>query len=87
MRRHVGTVLVTLAATVGATLCVAYAPPSDAATRWQQPYGGCKEAWQAPRSEGARECRAHGWTVYRWIVLNPDGIVRYYNPNRMPGNR
>lgn len=30
---------------------------------WQQPYGGCDEAWQAPHSKGARECRLHGFEV------------------------
>lgn len=26
-----------------------------------EPYGGCDEAWQAPKSPGARWCRAHGY--------------------------
>lgn len=31
--------------------------------KWTEPYGGCDEAWQAPQSAGAWECRAHGWIV------------------------
>ena len=27
---------------------------------WQEPYGGCKEAYLYPDSVGAAECRAHG---------------------------
>lgn len=46
---------------------------------WQQPYGGCKEGWQAPRSEGARQCRDHGWTVRHDLVVSPRGIIRYDN--------
>lgn len=28
-----------------------------------EPYGGCDEAWQAPGSAGAADCRALGWEV------------------------
>ncbi len=28
-----------------------------------EPYGGCAEAWQAPHSTGAEDCRRLGWTV------------------------
>lgn len=45
--------------------------------RWQQPYGGCKEAWQAPHSAGADECRAHGWHISSRFVVGPRGVVRY----------
>lgn len=44
---------------------------------WQQPYGGCDEAWQAPRSPGARDCRLHGWTIQRGFVLRPNNTVAY----------
>jgi hypothetical protein len=54
------------------------APPS-VTERWTQPYGGCKEGWQAPRSEGAAECRAHGWTIRPRIVVGPRGVVRYHH--------
>lgn len=42
-----------------------------------QPYGGCKEAWQAPRSEGANTCRKAGWTVHKRFVLNPRRVPVY----------
>lgn len=42
-----------------------------------QPYGGCNEAWQAPHSDGARQCRADGWTVSRHLVLNPHDVVMF----------
>lgn len=42
-----------------------------------QPYGGCDEAWQAPRSAGAEHCRDHGWTVRHRFVINPRGYVKY----------
>lgn len=41
-----------------------------------QPYGGCDEAWQAPHSIGARECRSLGWTVSRRLVVSPRGVVK-----------
>lgn len=41
-----------------------------------QPYGGCDEAWQAPRSAGADHCRDHGWTVRPRVVISPRGWVR-----------
>jgi hypothetical protein len=43
------------------------------------PYGGCKEAWQAPQSEGADWCRDRGWTVRKRVVLNPHAVLRYWN--------
>lgn len=52
-------------------------PRADA----HQPYGGCDEAWQAPRSQGAAHCRSHGWLVRPRIVVGPHGWVRF---NRMP---
>jgi len=45
--------------------------------RWQQPYGGCKEAYVAPQSAGADECRAHGWVIRPRLVVGPYGWVRY----------
>src|SRR5262245_63358868 len=47
--------------------------------KWTQPYGGCAEAWQAPHSKGADECRAHGWTVRARLVVGPHRWVRYNN--------
>src|SRR5262245_2631452 len=44
---------------------------------WVQPYGGCKEAHDAPQSKGADDCRDHGWTINRRIVLNPHAVLRY----------
>lgn len=44
-----------------------------------QPYGGCAEAWQAPKSEGADDCREAGWTVRKRVVLNPHAVIRYWN--------
>ena len=35
----------------------------DASPVSSQPYGGCDEAWQAPRSDGAQWCRDHGYAV------------------------
>jgi hypothetical protein len=46
-----------------------------------QPYGGCKEAWQAPQSDGADWCRDHGWVVRKRIVVGPKNWVRYYTLN------
>ncbi|MGA8257996.1 MAG: hypothetical protein WB767_15610 [Nocardioides sp.] len=43
-----------------------------------QPYGGCDEAWQAPRSEGAAHCRAHGWIVGRRVVISPSHHLHRY---------
>ena len=43
---------------------------------WLQPYGGCDEAMGYVNSEGAADCRAHGWTVTRHIVVSPKGYVR-----------
>lgn len=40
-----------------------------------EPYGGCKEAWQAPRSPGAKLCRQLGYTVSARFVVGPRGVV------------
>ena len=40
-----------------------------------EPYGGCAEAWQAPRSAGADLCREQGYTVSARFVLSPRGVV------------
>jgi hypothetical protein len=66
--------LATLALLFGASLVGALTSPADA---WQQPYGGCKEAWQAPKSPAADECRDHGWTVTARVVIGPRGVVRF----------
>jgi hypothetical protein len=39
------------------------------------PYGGCKEAWQSPRSVGADWCRARGWEITGRYVISPRAIV------------
>lgn len=43
------------------------------AAQAHQPYGGCKEAIDYPRSKGADHCRRHGWTITRHIVVTPKG--------------
>lgn len=57
------------AAAVTATL-LSVASPSLASTS-TEPYGGCKEAWQAPKSQGARDCRQMGYTVRPHFVIDP----------------
>lgn len=47
----------------------------QASAEAHQPYGGCKEAWQAPASWGAEHCREHGWTVRARLVVNQHGVV------------
>lgn len=44
---------------------------------WTQPYGGCVEAHRYPHSRGARECRAHGWTIRTRLVVGPHHWVRF----------
>ena len=66
MRRTILTV------TLAAALSTLSTPPAAA-----QPYGGCDEAWQAPKSEGAEWCRDHGWTVRARYVIGPAGYLRY----------
>ena len=39
------------------------------------PYGGCDEAWQAPHSLGAQDCRDMGWTIRPRLLVNPRGLV------------
>lgn len=56
-------------AIAGAVAIATLLPASPASAN--QPYGGCKEAWQAPHSSGAKACRSHGWTVTRKIVVTP----------------
>lgn len=41
-----------------------------------EPYGGCDEAWQAPKSEGAAWCRRHGWTVRPNFVIDKHNVLR-----------
>lgn len=62
-----------LATFTAAWLIFASIHPAGAA----QPYGGCDEAWQAPHSAGAQECRDHGWTVRPRLVVSPHSILRY----------
>jgi hypothetical protein len=67
--------LAVLLTVVSLTLGFFLAGKADAAD-WTQPYGGCDEAWQAPHSEGADACRAHGWTVRSHLVIDPHRVVR-----------
>jgi hypothetical protein len=46
---------------------------------WVEPYGGCDEAWMAPNSIGAEECRDHGWVVHDRFVLDPNTNPAYIN--------
>lgn len=62
----------TLAVMVGAALILFLTPRSYSA----QPYGGCAEAWQAPQSQGAADCRKAGWLVKARLVVGPKGYVR-----------
>lgn len=48
-----------------------WASPATASATWTQPTGGCKEAWQAPQSVGADDCREHGWRISSRFVINP----------------
>ena len=61
-------VLVSLVFMIG--YCQGKADASD-----YQPYGGCKEAINYPRSEGADICRQHGWTITRHIIVRPDKVA------------
>lgn len=72
-----GLVLAALAFGVIAVLVTAQS--ADAAESQDQPYGGCKEAWQAPRSQGAADCREQGWMVRKGYVVSPRHVLRYYN--------
>jgi hypothetical protein len=48
-----------------------------APVRATAPYGGCDEAWQAPRSPGADLCRARGWSVSARFLVGPRAVVRH----------
>lgn len=64
-----------IAAIIAAVVGTITTPPAHA----DQPYGGCKEAGQSMMtvtSQGADDCRAHGWTIRRTIVIDPHGWVR-----------
>ena len=61
---------------LGGLLAVA-GPGQAQQTRWQQPYGGCVEGHNYPHSQGADECRDHGWTVRQRLVVGPHGVVRF----------
>lgn len=50
---------------------------STVSLRNAAPYGGCDEAWQAPRSPGADWCRDREWTVRKQFVLRPSNEVAY----------
>jgi hypothetical protein len=68
--RVVGTLMLALVVVI---FTLANSKPANAVP----PYGGCDEAWQAPRSEGAAWCRSHGWTVWSRLVVGPRHVVRY----------
>lgn len=59
-------------------------PATPAFADWTQPYGGCDEAWQAPRSAGADACRDHGWTVRTRLVVNNHGRVAFHTMPSCP---
>lgn len=61
--------------TLGMILIIGTMPKADAA----QPYGGCAEAWQAPHSAGAQDCRDDQWLVASRYVVSPRGVLRYVN--------
>lgn len=50
-------------------------------TRADAVYGGCKEAYVAPQSVGADECRDKGWIIgaQGTYVVSPRNVLRYYN--------
>jgi len=83
-KRNLGIALGRLAAmALGLTLLASVSPAEagDIGTP-PQPYGGCAEAWQAPHSKGADECRDLGWTVRvgprgHGIVVSPRRVIRY----------
>lgn len=62
---------------VGVTLWALGIMVSAARGSVTEPYGGCKEAYQAPHSQGAKECRAKGWTIKRRLVVTPHAVVRF----------
>lgn len=79
----------TVAAWIGVSLVVAAmvtvlvwatSPPANS----HQPYGKCKEGWQAPQSEGAWHCRSHGWTIRRHFVLGPKDFVHFVDHQPCP---
>lgn len=62
----------------GATVAVLTGSPGAAhavSGAAPEPYGGCAEAWQAPRSAGADLCRERGYAVSARFVLSPRGVV------------
>ena len=73
------TALVGAAAFLGTAIVLVLAgasPPSHASTSGVlEPFGGCDEAWQAPRSTGADRCRELGYTVSARFLLSPRGVV------------
>ena len=58
-----------------AVVVLAGSPARAATSGATEPYGGCDEAWQAPRSPGAELCRALGYSVSARFVLSPRGVV------------
>lgn len=52
--------LVMAPALIEPTLVEVYVPEPEPAAITLPPYGGCDEAWQAPKSAGAQWCRDHG---------------------------
>lgn len=75
--RKIALALTLAALAFGVLAVIVTAPNADAAQ--DQPYGGCDEAWQAPRSAGAAECRTQGWMIRKGYVVSPRNVLRYYN--------
>jgi hypothetical protein len=66
-----------LALLVSAAVVVLVGGPARSVDPAPEPYGGCAEAWQAPRSPGAQQCRELGWTISARFVVGPRGVVRH----------
>lgn len=50
-----------MAAAIMAPTCPNTSTPEVQPDSWQQPYGGCDEAYLYPKSRGYAECVAHGF--------------------------
>lgn len=72
-------IAVILAITVVWTICLLFTPTKGEAA---EPYGGCDEAYSAPKSAAADQCREAGWTIRvradgHGIIVDPHARVRY----------
>lgn len=66
----------------GAALAFLAVIDTGALSEWQEPYGGCIEGHRYLDSQGARECREHGWTIEHDLVVDPEGNVLLGTPKR-----